>query len=246
VDSLTQVFGHRGSAGTHPENTMISFQHAVEVGANGIEFDVQRVKDGTIVIIHDETVDRTTTGKGWVKDFTYKGLQKLDASYKFKKQYGICKIPSLNELFEWSTNFPNLLLNIEFKNGIIEYNGMEEEVINMAEKYHLSNRIIFSSFNHYSIVKCKMLAPHIETAALFMEGLYQPWEYAKHVGAEAIHPYHPVAKPIIISQSQAANVAVRPFTVNNEKLMTVFINQKCAGIITDYPEKAKLLIKQFN
>lgn len=235
---LTKIFGHRGAAGTHPENTLISFQYAEKVGANGIELDVQMTKDGTIVIIHDEKVDRTTNGKGWVKDFTYKELRKLDASYKFKKKFGTCEIPSLHELFEWTTNYPNLLINIEFKNGMIPYHGMEEEVIKMAENYRLQNRVLFSSFNHYSLVKCKKLAPHIETAALFMEGLYQPWEYAKQIGASAIHPYYPVAIPEIIAHSQTANIAVRPFTVNNEKKMAELIEQNCDGIITDYPEKA--------
>lgn len=235
---LTKIFGHRGAAGTYPENTLIAFQYAEKVGADGIELDVQMTKDGTIVIIHDEKVDRTTNGKGWVKDFTYKELRKLDASYKFKKQFGPCKIPSLNELFEWATHHPHLLINIEFKTGMIHYPKLEEAVINMTVNYRITNRIIFSSFNHYSIVKCKKLIPQIETAALFMEGLYEPWKYARQIGSSAIHPYYPVAKPEIIAKSQDAGIAVRPFTVNNEKLMLQLIKQKCAGIITDYPEKA--------
>lgn len=234
---MTKIFGHRGSAGTHPENTMISFQHAVKVGVDGIELDVQFTKDHTIVVIHDETVDRTTNGKGLVKDYTYKELCKLDASYKFKKKYGFCSIPTLNELLEWASKY-DIMINIEFKNGVIDYNGLEEKVIDLVEKFGVTNRVIFSSFNHYSIVKCKKIAPHIETAALFMEGIFEPWDYAKRIGANAIHPYHLAAKPEIIKQSQLADISVRPFTVNNENLIKNLIEQKCSGIITDYPERA--------
>lgn len=87
------VIGHRGAAGTFPENTMISFKEAARVGAHGIELDVHMTKDGELAVIHDEKVDRTTNGKGYVKDFTYQDLQKLDASYKFKKSMEYVKFP---------------------------------------------------------------------------------------------------------------------------------------------------------
>lgn len=87
------VIGHRGAAGTFPENTMISFKEAARVGAHGIELDVHMTKDGELAVIHDEKVDRTTNGKGYVKDFTYQDLKKLDASYKFKKSMEYVKSP---------------------------------------------------------------------------------------------------------------------------------------------------------
>ena len=87
---MTQIFAHRGAAGTHPENTMVSFYEAYRVGADGIELDVQLSKDGEVVVIHDELLDRTTTGKGNVKDHIWNDLQLLGAGYKFQKQFAEC------------------------------------------------------------------------------------------------------------------------------------------------------------
>ncbi|MFT4415650.1 glycerophosphodiester phosphodiesterase [Fredinandcohnia humi] len=238
----TKIFGHRGAAGSHPENTMISFKEAERVGADGIELDIQMTKDGVIVVIHDETVNRTTDGKGWIKDLTYKELKKLDASFKFKEQYGFCSIPTLEEVLQWASK-NNLLVNVELKTGLVTYKGIEEKTIEMIHKYGLEDRVILSSFNHYSMVKCRQLSSSIEIALLFMEGLYEPWDYAKRVGANSIHPYHHVVQKEFIEESQRNGISVRPFTVNDEKKMKQLIDYKCAAIITDFPEKAVKLVK---
>lgn len=238
----TEIFGHRGSAGTHPENTMISFKEAARVGADGIELDVQMTKDGELVIIHDETVNRTTNGKGWVKDFTLEEIKKLDASYKFKDKYGFCEIPTLKDVFDWA-RLNNILINVELKNGLVQYKMLEEKTISLIKEYKFEKRVILSSFNHYGMVKCRQLSPTIEIALLFMEGIYEPWDYAKRLHANSIHPYHPVAKKEIVMESQKNGIKVRPFTVNDEKQMKKFASYPCAGIITDYPEKAIQLLK---
>lgn len=239
---MTKIFAHRGASATHPENTMEAFREAQRVGADGIELDVQLSKDGVVVVIHDETVKRTTNGKGWVKDYTYKQLQKFDASYKFSKKLGVCRIPSLEEVFKWATS-NKLLLNIELKNGLVEYEGLEEKILELILKYDLSSRVILSSFNHYSMVKVHQLAPEIETALIFMEGIYKPWEYSATLGAKAIHPYHPVVKEETVKLSHDLGIAVRPFTINKAELMKKFAGYKCDGIITDDPKKAVILLR---
>ena len=92
---MVKNFAHRGFSGKYPENTMLAFEKAVEAGAEGIELDVQLTKDGEIVIIHDETIDRTTDGKGFVADYTYEELKKFDASYIYTGKMGFNKIPAL-------------------------------------------------------------------------------------------------------------------------------------------------------
>ena len=96
---MTKNFAHRGFSGKYPENTMLAFQKAIEVGADGIELDVQLTKDGELVIIHDETIDRTTDGKGYVIDYTYEELSKFDASYIYRGKVEFNKIPTLKEYF---------------------------------------------------------------------------------------------------------------------------------------------------
>ncbi len=240
----TKIFGHRGSAGTHPENTMISFKEAARVGADGIELDIQMTKDGVIVIIHDETVKRTTNGKnkGWVKDYTLKEIKKMDVSYKFKDKYGICEIPTLEELFVWAKS-NQLLINVEFKTGLVSYKGIEEKTLKMINDYRLEERIVLSSFNHSTLVKCRQLSSSIDLAILYMEGLYEPWNYAKRLHTNGIHPYHQTINKEIVDESKRNGIAVRPFTINDEQKMKQFIDFGCSAIITDHPKKAVAINK---
>ncbi|RIW33628.1 glycerophosphodiester phosphodiesterase [Bacillus salacetis] len=234
---MSLVFAHRGSAGTHPENTMEAFKEGERVGADGIELDVQLSKDGEVVVIHDETVDRTTNGKGFIKDLTLKEIRKLDAGNKYKKFLKKTRIPTLREVFEWMmTN--EMICNIELKNGVIPYPRLEEKVIELINEFSFQNRTIISSFNHYSIVHCYRLDPDIEIAPLYSNGLFMPWVYAQSIHAESIHPNIKVAPDALIIDSMKAGVAVRPYTINNEAVMKRLFTINCSAIITDFPEKA--------
>ncbi|WP_044747886.1 glycerophosphodiester phosphodiesterase [Bacillus alveayuensis] len=239
---MTKIFAHRGSAGTHPENTMVSFQEAERVGADGIELDVQMTKDGQIVVIHDETIDRTTNGTGWVKEFTYRELRKFDASYKFAGQYGFCPIPLLEEVLSWGKQ-TKLLFNIELKNGFIQYERLEEQVIQMIKEYEMEERVILSSFNHNSMARCHRIAPEIETALLYMENLYEPWRYIQAIGASALHPYYVTVNESFIREAHKHGVAVRPFTINKEAVMKRMFRYHVDAIVTDYPAKAKKILR---
>ncbi|MDQ0340870.1 glycerophosphoryl diester phosphodiesterase [Caldalkalibacillus uzonensis] len=234
----TLIFAHRGAKGTHPENTMIAFQTAEQQGADGIELDVQLSKDGVPVVIHDETVDRTTNGSGWVKDMTYQELQTLDAGSWFDPSFTGQRIPTLNEVLAWVRDTP-LLINIELKNGIVPYPNLEQIVIDLVHRYQLEKRVILSSFNHYSLVDIHRLAPHLETAILYMEGLYEPWHYARRIGASALHCYLPAAVPKMIEEAKRAGMPLRPFTVNREEDISSLMQAGCAAIFTDWPERAR-------
>jgi glycerophosphoryl diester phosphodiesterase len=234
---MTLIFAHRGSAGTHPENTMEAFREAERVGADGIELDVQLTKDGEIVVIHDETVDRTTNGNGFVKDLTLKEIQKLDASYKFKKLLQKVKIPALRDVFEWMRK-NEMICNIELKNSVIPYPKLEEKVMDLIDEFGYQERIVLSSFNHYSIVHCYRLNPDIEIAPLYSSGLFMPWIYAQSIHAKSIHPNIKAAPDAIITDAMNAGVAVRPYTINSETVMKRLFNIGCTAFISDYPEKA--------
>lgn len=130
---MTYIFGHRGSAGTHPENTMISFQEAERAGADGIELDVQLTKDGEVIIIHDEKVDRTTDGKGYINNLLLKDIKKLNAGAKFQNGQFKAEIPTLNEFFEWFKG-TNLFVNIEFKTKSFSNYELEEKTVAMVKK----------------------------------------------------------------------------------------------------------------
>ncbi|MDQ0213813.1 glycerophosphoryl diester phosphodiesterase [Oikeobacillus pervagus] len=234
---MTLIFAHRGFSSLQPENTMQAFQAAYKAGADGIEIDVQLTKDGEIVVIHDEKVDRTTNGKGYVKDYLLTDLKKLDASYKFKKKIKKYRIPTLAEVFQWMTE-NEMICNIELKNNKIQYEFLEEKVIQLIREFHFEHRVILSSFNHYSIVHCYQIAPDIEIAPLYSNGIFMPWLYAKSINAKAIHPNVKTLNADIIQSSLNDQIQVRPYTINDPKVMEWLYSLQCSAIITDDPEKA--------
>lgn len=238
---LTLIFAHRGSSGTHPENTMPAFYEAERVKADGIELDVRLTRDGEVVIIHDETIDRTTNGSGYVKDYTLAELQTFDAGSRFKNGKFSAKIPSLREFLEWFKETDRMLCNIEIKKTTLANFQLEEKTIELVKQYGMEERIILSSFNHYSIVYCHRLAPEIEIAPLFMEGLYRPWSYAKLLGAKGIHPYYRAVNEQLIRQCQERGIAVRPFTVDEETDLLMFFHVGTAAVFTNFPERARKL-----
>lgn len=237
---MTQIFAHRGYTASYAENTLGAFLEAEKVGVDGLELDVQLTKDGELVVIHDEKVDRTTNGNGFVKDILYKDLRKLNANLKSKKE----PIPALTEVLEWLTS-NKLVCNIELKNALFPYKGMEEKVIQLVRKFDLMERIIISSFNHYSIVYSYSLAPEIETAPLFLEGIYMPWVYSHAIRAKGIHPKYSTLSDEILIKTMDNGIAVRPYTVNNEVVMQRLFKINCTALITDEPVKALKLRKQY-
>jgi glycerophosphoryl diester phosphodiesterase len=238
---MTQIFAHRGYTASFSENTMSAFIEADKVGADGLELDVQLTKDGEIVVIHDEKVNRTTDGSGYVKDFLFKDIRKLNAGKKGGKKESI---PALNEILDWlQTN--HLICNIELKNDRFPYKGMEERVIQLVQSYGLSDRIIISSFNHYSVVYSYQLAPDIETAPLFNERIFMPWVYAQSIKAKGLHPKYTRITDKIIKSTMENGIAVRPYTVNKDADLHRFFNINCSAIITDEPVKALSIRKQY-
>lgn len=228
-------FAHRGSSAICPENTMAAFAKGLEQGATGIETDVQMTKDGRLVLIHDESVARTTGAEGLVKDYTYEELAKLDAGSWFGAAFQGERIPLLEELLELTKN-RGTIVNIELKNGSIQYPELEKLVIETVRHYKMSEQIVISSFNHYSLVECKHIDPEIRTGLLYGEGLYKPWEYAKLAKADALHAYHRAVLPEWVAEAKQHGVVYHPWTVNDEEQMKALIDAGVAGIITDYPD----------
>ncbi|WP_338022846.1 glycerophosphodiester phosphodiesterase family protein [Bacillus weihaiensis] len=130
-------------------------------------------------------------------------------------------------------------LKYRIENGIVTYPGLERKVIQMITSYGMEDQVILSSFKHYSLVECKRINDRIKTAILYMEGLYKPYDYAKGVGADGLHPYYLAITSSIIEESQKLNgLAIRPFTVNDENVMRKLMVDKVSAIITDLPDIA--------
>ena len=132
----TKVWAHRGASGYAPENTLDAFRKAVEMGADGIELDVQMTKDGELVVIHDETIDRVSNGKGWVKDYTYEELKKFNFN-KTHLEYTKEEIPTLEQVY-LLIKPTNLTINVEIKTGIAShiYNEKHKKARKRVKKYN--------------------------------------------------------------------------------------------------------------
>lgn len=233
---MTINYAHRGASAYYPENTILSFQKAMEMGCTGIETDVQLTKDGVLVLIHDEMVNRTTNGKGFVKDYTYSELTRLDAGCWMGQEFAGLKIPTAEQLI-YLTSEKDIMINFEIKNGIVLYEDIEQKLIDLVSTHKIKHKVILSSFNHYSIAKCNKISKGIDTGVLYMEGLYKPYNYAKTVGANAIHPYFYAVNEQIVKDAKKHKTKINVFTVDDEEYMRAFLDMRVDGIITNYPDK---------
>jgi glycerophosphoryl diester phosphodiesterase len=238
INVTTKIFAHRGASKYAPENTMSAFKLAHEQKADGIELDVQLSKDHVPVIIHDEKLKRTTKEKGVVKEYTVKELKKFDAGSWYSKKYKGEQIPTLREVLEWISP-TGLALNIELKNTLEPYIGMEKLVVALVKEYNMQEKVIYSSFNHYSLKEITEINPNAEIAILYDEKLYKPWNYVEFVGATSAHPNFKMLNDGIIAGYKNHRIKVRPYTVNNTAKMAYFIQQDIEAIITDLPDVAR-------
>ncbi len=238
-------FAHRGFSGKYPENTILAFQKALEEGVDGIELDVQLTKDGELVIIHDESVDRTTDGKGLVVAATREELKKLDASYIYRGKMGFNPIPTLGEYFELVKDSP-IVTNIELKTGINEYPGIEEKVYAMIQEYHLEDRIIISSFNHYSVMRMKAMAPELVYGFLSDTWIYDAGKYTRSHGVACYHPSVVQLKKEIVDEAKAQGIVINTWTVNTEEQVRDLYAKGVDTVIGNYPDMTARVLKELD
>ena len=241
---MTKNFAHRGFSGKYPENTMLAFRKAVEEGVDGIELDVQLTKDGEVVIIHDETIDRTTDGKGLVVSYTYDELRKFDASFKFRGQCGFNPIPTLREYFELVKD-KNIVTNIELKTGLNEYFGIEEKVWKLIEEYKLEDRVLISSFNHYSVLRMKSIAPNLKYGLLTETWIINAGKYTEDVGVECYHPHFFSMTAENVKELKEHNIEINVYTVNEEKDIRDMIEKGIDIVIGNYPDLTKKILEEY-
>ena len=233
---MSFVYAHRGASAYAPENTLEAFSLAVKMGADGVELDVHLSKDGQLMVIHDEAVDRTTNGHGLVMDLTCEELQKLDAS-NHMEGFSNAKIPTLGEVYDLLKD-TGLWVNVELKTDRNFYPGIEEKCLALAAEKGMSDRIIYSSFNHYSIANVLKADPTAKTGLLYMSGLYEPWKYARQVGAQYIHPmYANLLLPGLAEGCLADGIGINPWTVDDEQIMQLCLKLG-TNIITNKPDVA--------
>lgn len=240
---MTEIWAHRGARRMAPENTVPAFELGLAQGAEGVEFDVQLTADGIPVVIHDETVERTTNGEGLVQDFSLAALQSLDASAGHEGFAGV-QIPTLAEVLDVFAH-SRVTVNIELKNSKVDYPGLEEKVLAAVDAFDLTDRVLLSSFNHYSLKRLLELGTRCPVAVVYTDPLYKPWRYAAQLGASAIHPPRRfVLRRGFVRKAQAAGIAVRPWVVNSEGELRRMFSYGVDAVFTDVPDVALAVREQ--
>lgn len=234
----TLIYGHRGASGDAPENTLEAFDLAARAGADGVELDVHICRTGELVVAHDETVDRVSDGTGYIRDLSLSELKKLRFN-RMHPEYENARLPLLTEVFRLLRP-TGLRINIELKNSIIDYPDLERRVLEEAEKEFSLDRILFSSFNHHSMLRMKQLAPSVACGLLYEAVLVRPWEYARSLGMDAIHPHY--AEVLLPGDECAfaheAGIRVNTWTVNTPEAIEAVLREGADILITNYPAQA--------
>ncbi len=256
----TKIWAHRGASGFAPENTLPAFEVAKALDVDGIELDVQMTKDGELVVIHDEQIERTSDGRGWVKDYTLEELRKFNFA-RLKPQYGLVEIPTLREVYELFQD-TDYIINVELKTSVMAYDGsgvtectpggtgpdrrcIEEKVHDLTVEMGMEDRVIYSSFNHASILKMQEYVTKEKTAFLFSDGWIEVPEYAKKHGVQALHPpLYDQNLPGLVEECHEKGMKVHVWTVNEEEHALKLRDMGVDAIITNHPGKMKKLFEK--
>lgn len=241
------VIAHRGFSGQAPENTRASFQKAVELGSDMIELDVRLSKDGQVVVIHDDTIDRTTNGRGKVADYSLKELKQFDAGSWFAPQFSGEQIPTLKEVLELAKG--KILVNIEIKDESLgQYSIMDlaDRALQEVKKAGMEDQVIFVSFYPVALERIKERDSRIWVGLLY----HKPWNSLPEVTGRRSFPVLGLRNSYLtkgkIARIHQEGMKVNVYTVNSEKEMEQFVGWGIDGIITNYPDRlTKILQKKF-
>jgi glycerophosphoryl diester phosphodiesterase len=251
-----QVIAHQGGERLRPSNTMLSFQHAMDLGVDVLEMDVHATQDGVLVAIHDDSVDRTTDGQGMVKQLTFAEIQRLDAGHYWTNDNGAtypyraqgAQIPALSEIMD---AFPGMKMNIEIKQ--VEP-PIAADLCQMIRQYGMSERVLVASFRQEAILAFREACPEVATSMVQAE--IQPFWIWNAFGLAAVYQTPPnahafqlplrsslpvigqvdVLSPRFIRAAHRHNIQVHAWTIDDPAVMAWLIEIGIDGIITDRPD----------
>ena len=236
----TKVIAHRGSRTRYPENTMGAYRLAVEEGADGIELDIRTTLDGEIVISHDSSLKRNSGLDIRIEEHTWEELSKI--SVHCEDRFGTtykdeALVPRLDEVLDYLKD-KDVMLNIEIKSSHNQpYGYIEQKTLDMVEQYGMKDRVLYSSFNQYILVKLKELDPTVRTGLLYMHyPVYNAGERAKELGCVALHPDQVVGVLYDdVDKAVALGLECNVWTVNDPQTARDLVKRGATSIITDTP-----------
>lgn len=238
------VFAHRGASAHAPENTIAAFELAVNQGADAIELDVKLTADGKAVVIHDQTVDRTTNGSGKVNTLTLESLKKLDARYHFTNFDGTT-IPTLDEVFE--SVGKRTFINVELTNYSSTRDNLVLVVAVIVKRHEMQERVLFSSFTPANLHRMKTILPEVPVALLATSGLLGAAARSTlfvRLSPDIIHPYLTDVTQKLMENERKRGRRVHVWTVNEEKDILRLRSLDVDGIFTDDPVNSLRILER--
>jgi glycerophosphoryl diester phosphodiesterase len=234
------IIAHRGASGLAPENTMAAFERAVQLGAAFIETDLQLTRDAHFVAMHDGTLERTTNGHGAVHDCTLAELRQLDAGKWFDREYMDARIPTLEEVLEFSHKY-DVVFYLEIK-----YNaafGMHHALVGALRDARSAARTAVISFDASTLSAVNKLDPSLMLGLLVETPTADTISTAINVGARQICPVHTMVTKEFVSQVHEAGLHVATWTVNSTQEMKAMISAGVEGIMTDFPDRLRAVVE---
>lgn len=216
------VIGHRGMRFVEPENTLRAVERALKCGVDAVEVDVRMTKDGKLVLMHDETVDRTTNGKGRVRDMTFSELRRLDAG---KGE----RVPTLEEVLEAVRERARLVIEIK-ESDIVR------KVIEAVDRHGMLGEVILISFHHPAVRQVKQVRPDVETGVIFVCEPIEPQELALKAGAEWIAPNLAYTTERLVRRAHEIKVKVNTWVVNTREELAKAKGLNVDAVTTDRPD----------
>lgn len=246
IETLPQpvIFAHRGASAHAPENTMAAFYLAFEQGAQAIEFDVKLSADGEVVVIHDQTVNRTTDGSGNVAHIPLGVLRELDAGSWFGYGFRGERIPTLHEVF--AAFGESLLMNIELTNYVTPFDMLIPKVTDLVQRYGVERRVWFSSFYPHNLMQAARLLPNVPRAQLLWPGPAGWWQHiwGRAINVQAEHLWKGDVSAEKIRAAHQRGRRVHVWTVNTPEDMRRLKTLDVDGIFTDDPITALEIVNQ--
>jgi glycerophosphoryl diester phosphodiesterase len=234
------IFGHRGASAHAPENTLAAFELAAEHGADAIELDAKLTADGEVVVIHDQTTDRTTGVPGRVMQLSLASLKELDAGSYFGESFKGEKIPTLAEVFEAIGR--RLYINIELTNYSSLTDALPETSARLVQVHGLEDAVMFSSFNPLALVRVRRYLPSAQLGLLTIPGraggLFRS-PLGRLIPHQALHPEKDDISRELIERVHRSGRQINAWTVNDPDTIRKLASWHIDGIITDDPALAK-------
>ncbi|MEW5868654.1 MAG: glycerophosphodiester phosphodiesterase family protein [Chloroflexota bacterium] len=230
------IFAHRGASAYAPENTLAAFQLALRQDADGIELDAKLTADGHVVVIHDQSVDRTTMHTGRVRELTLAEIRQMDAGSHFDVAFRGEPVPTLEEVFKAVGQLT--FINVELTNYASLTDALPEKVAELVKRFKLNRRVLFSSFNPLALVRIRRLLPEAPIGLLALPGtngsLARSWP-GRLLAYQSLHPEKGDVTSALVARTHQRGNKIFVYTVNLEDDMQRLFAQGVDGIFTDDP-----------